>query len=125
MTNNQDKQTPSSIRYLMIINELSYTDAGVRGVDIAKELSVTKPSVYTMLKLLTQKGLAYKGKYEAVHLTKRGEELAAQYTKCFELLNKKMSDYTGVVAKNCERASCVLLSEIPCGELIKLVKKLR
>ena len=48
MTKNGQALTAANIRYLLVILELDTEKQGVRGSDIAKQLGVTKPSVFAM-----------------------------------------------------------------------------
>ena len=52
MADAQKPLTPSAIKYLLTLLELCQKDAGARCMDIAEQLSVTKPSVHSMIEKL-------------------------------------------------------------------------
>ncbi|OCN03012.1 metal-dependent transcriptional regulator [Caproicibacter fermentans] len=75
----------SSIRYLITMHSLS-GERGMRCVDIARALHVTKPSVYRMMEALSDKALVQKEKYGMVFLTENGRELAVRYSAYYEII---------------------------------------
>ena len=60
------------IKYLVSILELSNTSKNVRGVDIAKYLEVTRPSVTKMLKCLATSNLIDENFSYGVKFTEEG-----------------------------------------------------
>lgn len=63
--------------YLKTINSLS-GKGGVRGVDLAAELGVSKPTVCVYLKQLVEEGLITMDVHHTAHLTAQGREIAEQ-----------------------------------------------
>ena len=74
MTKEGQALTAANIRYLLVIRELDTRRRGARGTDIARQLGVTKPSVFTMTRNLRELGLAEQEKYGAVCLTPLGRQ---------------------------------------------------
>ncbi|NCC61618.1 MAG: winged helix-turn-helix transcriptional regulator [Verrucomicrobiae bacterium] len=58
----------SSIRYLIALNALD-KECGIRCVDIAEKLGLTKPSVHRMMETLCDRALVKKVKYGMLFLT--------------------------------------------------------
>jgi len=75
----------SSIRYLITMQSLG-NESGMRCVDIAGALNVTKPSVHRMMETLSDKALVQKVKYGMVFLTEEGRELAVRYTAYYDII---------------------------------------
>ena len=71
------KLTSAKIRYLSVLYELSRDGTGVRSVDVARELNVSRPSVHSMMEKLRTEGYIKKSSYGAAYLTERGENTAA------------------------------------------------
>ena len=64
--------TPASIRYLLVLDDLCREGRGVRSVEIAARMNVSKPSAHSMLQNLCQAGLVEKERYGTVFLTPEG-----------------------------------------------------
>ena len=79
MTKEGQALTSANIRYLLVIRELDTQQHGVRGSDIAKQLGVTKPSVFAMTRNLLELGLVKKEKYGTIFLTELGQQKADQW----------------------------------------------
>lgn len=78
MTENRANLTVSQINYLVTMNRLD-SGVGIRCVDIAKALCVSKPSVYTMMKTFTGMRYVKKTRYGTVHLSEDGKKTAECY----------------------------------------------
>jgi len=63
--------------YLKALYALSQQDDQVTTSDISAYLEVSKPSINSMIKNLTAKGLVNHEKYKPIRLTEKGKELAA------------------------------------------------
>ncbi|MCI1966403.1 MAG: helix-turn-helix domain-containing protein [Oscillospiraceae bacterium] len=87
MADKDQALTASNIKYLLVLEELSRDTGGVRCVDIADTLGVTKPSVHMMMKTLKNMELVCKDKYGMVFFTKQGRCLAKQYSKYFKTID--------------------------------------
>ena len=91
--------TAANIKYLITMLRLGQDQAtsdetesskrrGVRGIEIASELGIAKPSAHTMLENLADRGLIEKDRYGAAFLTVTGCDTAERYSDYFELLFK-------------------------------------
>ena len=69
------KQSKRRERYLKTIDQLSY-DGKVRGVDLARELGVSKPTVSVFLKKLIQEGDVFVDSRHNIRLTDQGKRIA-------------------------------------------------
>ena len=74
------------IKYLVSILELSNTSKNVRGVDIAKYLEVTRPSVTKMLKCLATSNLIDENFSYGVKFTEEGLEVATKFHKQYKYI---------------------------------------
>lgn len=79
------KMTPSIEDYLSTIYRLD-KGKGVRSVDVAKQLEVSKPSVNRALKTLTQMEFVIQEPYGNIFLTKVGRETALDLNKKYSIL---------------------------------------
>lgn len=102
----------SAIRYLLALKALGHNGGGIRSVDIAVALGLSKPSVHNMMKTFDEMGLVSKNAYGAAYLTRLGKEIADRYGRYYdsvsELLQKSFPD-----AGNVDAAVYMLLSELP------------
>lgn len=79
------KMTPSIEDYLSTIYRLD-KGQGVRSVDVAKQLEVSKPSVNRALKTLTEMKLVRQVPYGDIFLTELGKETAIDLNKKYSIL---------------------------------------
>lgn len=116
--------TASNIKYLITMLSLSKTPEdsenpnpkGVRGIDIASELGIAKPSAHTMLENLAERGYIDKGRYGAAYFTAYGLETANRYNTYFEILYEGHRD----IFKDRRAALgpiCSMLAELPYESL--------
>ena len=108
--------SPASIRYLLAISELCRSGKGVRSVDVAAQLGVSKPSTHHMLQILCDAGLAERERYGLVYLTDRGRAAASAYGDCYESLCTKLKDALGLDDAICRSAAFAVLEQLP-GQL--------
>lgn len=125
MTKEGQALTAANIRYLLVIRELDTRRRGARGTDIARQLGVTKPSVFTMTRNLRELGLAEQEKYGAVCLTPLGRQRAEQYADCYALLLRRLEESLGCAGADYRSAVCELLADTPERELPPLLARLR
>jgi len=83
MSNCPQAMTPASIRYLLVLDDLCREGRGVRSVEIAARMNVSKPSAHSMLQNLCQAGLVEKERYGTVFLTPEGRRAAADGNDIF------------------------------------------
>jgi DtxR family Mn-dependent transcriptional regulator len=110
--------------YLKTVSILAGENGGqARMTDIAARLNVTKPSVFTALKVLEERGLVEHRRYKTVTLTPRGREEAAAILGRYALLNAFFRMVVGVSAANAEKDAC-LLEHLLSRESLRKIKNL-
>jgi DtxR family Mn-dependent transcriptional regulator len=92
--------------YLEAIFNLAKESSAVHSTDIAKELSVAKPSVTGALRLLKKKGLANYKPYDCVTLTRKGQRLAMQVVRKHNIIKSFFVNILGIDAKVAQQAAC-------------------
>jgi len=105
--------TQSQEDYLEMVSFLA-DEGAVRVTDIAARLGVSKPSVFTALKNLEERGLLEHERYSTVTLTKAGREQAAAIRDRHRVLTEFLERVAGVSAGTAEQDACKmehLLSE--------------
>ena len=118
MAEKERAMTGANIRYLLTLLELQGKDGGVRCVDLAARLQVSKPSVHAMVSSLCQLGLAEKKHYGAVHLTEEGRAMAEEYAKCYQPLYQLMSGILAMEESACSNVVCTVLSQLPDPQIL-------
>lgn len=84
--------TATHVKYLLAMHTLdSGNPCGMRCVDIANALHVSKPSVHMMLGNLREMGLIRKDRYGGAFFTEEGAALAARYAEYFKALVRRFS----------------------------------
>jgi DtxR family Mn-dependent transcriptional regulator len=113
--------------YLKTASILASENNGeIRLTDIASRLGVSKPSVFTALKVLEGRGLVEHRRYRAVRLTKAGYKEAAEIRGRYTLLLAFFRRVIGVSAANAEKDACLLehrLSPETIGRIKALVQE--
>ena len=92
--------------YLEAIDSLRERGAKGRVTDIARSLSVSKPSVHTALHELERRGLVEHEPYGDVVLTPAGLDQAAEIRRRHELLTRFLRDHLGVSSEAAEHDAC-------------------
>lgn len=113
MTENELILTASQINYLITVYRLNGDDTGIRCVDIAKALGISKPSVHTMMKTLSSMKLVKKTKYGNVFLLQDGINTAAQYSKYYEIVHNHFEKSFCFSPMQAKRLALAVLSELP------------
>ena len=113
---NNVKFTFSQIRYVICLYRLSEGGYGVKNVEIASALGLSKPSVHNMLKSLADLGIVKQEIFGLAYFTDEGRLLAEKYAVCYTKLEKKMTEICGVGAAS-ENAICGLLADMPYDRL--------
>ena len=93
--------------YLEAILVLSKQGGGVRSVDIASMLGVSKPSVSHAMKLLREDGYIAMDRYGTVTLLEKGEEIAVRIYERHQVLTK-MLEGLGVSEEVAKADACKL-----------------
>ena len=97
--------------YLEAILVLSKQGGGVRSVDIASMLGVSKPSVSHAMKLLREDGYIAMDRYGTVTLLEKGEEIAVRIYERHQVLTK-MLEGLGVSEEVAKADACKLEHDI-------------
>ena len=101
--------TQSLEDYLKTISILSDETGGpVRVTDIAARREVSKPSAFTALKVLEERGLVEHGRYRTVTLTKAGNKEAALIRERYALLVVFLRQIVGVSIEQAGKDACLL-----------------
>ena len=110
-----NNMTQSLEDYLEMVSFLADENNGeVRLTDIAERMRVSKPSVFTALKLLEEQGLLEHKKYRTVLLTEKGIITATEIRERHTFLTDFLTDIVGVSHGIAEKDACKmehLLSE--------------
>lgn len=111
--------TLSQIKYLIWIYRLTQRGCGIKNVELASALGLTKPSVHNMLKTLSELGMVRQETFGLAHLTENGYLIARKYAVCFCVLDRTMSEIcgNGTVSEN---AICGLLADMPPEKIDEL-----
>lgn len=111
--------------YLEAIASLEAKHGTARPTDIAKAMSVKKPSVTAALNVLAERGLVEYEKYKPVTLTKEGKAVADSVRRKHELLSSFFTDVLGVNASSADMAACKMEHALEDGIMRKLIKFLK
>lgn len=111
--------------YLEAIATLEAKHGTARPTDIAKAMSVKKPSVTAALNVLAERGLVEYEKYKPVTLTKEGRAVADSVRRKHELLSSFFTDVLGVNASSADMAACKMEHALEDGIMGKLIKFLK
>ena len=108
--------TAANIRYLIAVKEIDPEGIGVRCVDVAARLRLSRPSVHNMLDTLVGLGLMSRSAAGVALLTEKGEAVAEQYTRYFGTVSAMLSENFAGLEKP-ETAACALMAEMPMEQL--------
>lgn len=90
------------------IEEESGSSEGIRSVDIAQHLDVSKASVNKAISALKERGLAERSHYGKVLLTEKGRELGRAVWYRHRLLNAFLTQELGVDAERADAEACMM-----------------
>lgn len=94
--------------YLETIYLLEKSEGHAHGVDIGKELGVSKASVTKATKLLKSGGYILKEPYGSITLTGKGRRVSERIYKKHKLISLYLKDSLGVDSKVAEDNACKL-----------------
>lgn len=99
--------------YLESIYRLSHENGqeapdGVRSVDVAEQLGVSKASVNKALSTLKEAGMVEQTRYGRVSLTKQGSEYAARVWRSHRTLRAFLVNDLGVSYKTADEEACLM-----------------
>lgn len=110
--------------YLEAILVLSKQGGGVRSVDIASMLGVSKPSVSHAMKLLREDGYIAMDRYGTVTLLEKGEEIAMRIYERHQVLTKLLEGL-GVSEEVAKADACKLEHDISDESFEKIKEHLK
>ena len=110
--------------YLEAILVLSRKDGGVRSVDIASMLGVSKPSVSHAMKLLREDGYIAMDRYGTVTLLEKGMEIAERIYERHTVLTK-MLEGLGVSEEVAKAYACKLEHDVSDESFEKIKEHLK
>ncbi|MEE3488316.1 MAG: MarR family transcriptional regulator [Bulleidia sp.] len=87
----QDRLSMAKVRYLAALYDLDPQGRGLRSVQVAERLNVSRASVHTMLKKLRDMGYINMEHYGIVYLTASGHRAAEQCSAYLRRTQSKMS----------------------------------
>lgn len=106
--------TSTHLRYLLAMYGLSKSKREMRLTEIANVLHVKKASAARIITVFREKQLADQELYGKVRLTEQGQQLAAQYERCIQLLAQWLTQGSLLLdEQEAYDAACVLLPELP------------
>jgi DtxR family Mn-dependent transcriptional regulator len=92
--------------YLEAIFDLNKDKKVVRVKDIAKRMDVKMPTVSSMLKTLSARGLVHYEKYEYIELTKSGNRVGKEMRRRHGVLDKFLTEILKIDAKVADEEAC-------------------
>lgn len=116
--------TASQINYLITLFRLNSGDTGIRCVDIAKALEITKPSVHTMMKTLSAMMLVRKTKYGNVFLSEDGKNTAEQYNEYYRTVCDYFEKSLCLSQRQAQRSALAVLSELSAEDIQNMCEQI-
>ena len=110
--------------YLEAILVLSKQGGGVRSVDIASMIGVSKPSVSHAMKLLREDGYIAMDRYGTVTLLEKGEKIAMRIFERHQVLTK-MLEGLGVSEEVAKADACKLEHDVSDESFEKITAHLK
>ena len=108
--------------YLEAIYELGLEKKVVRVRDIATKLSVKMPTVTSMLKSLSDRGLVNYEKYEYVELTKQGKDVGVEMHRRHDVLRRFLNEILKIDNKTADDEACKMEHALSASTLDRLIK---
>lgn len=116
MVNNESMEM-----YLETVYILENNHGHAHGVDIAKRLSVSKPSVTKAIKHLKAQGLVNMEKYGSITLTKKGREVSEEIYKKHQLIELFLKHSLELSANEASINAC-RMEHVVSEEMIDAIK---
>ena len=114
--------TISELKYLIAIADTGGVAGETNSTDIARNLDVTRVSVFRALGRLQRNGLAVKDEKKGVYLTEKGRQLLSEYMKIATLLRMHLVNFgrleESVAEEEAMKMACVM-SDYARGMVIK------
>lgn len=103
--------------YLETIHILEKSHGHAHGVEIAKRLGVSKPSVSRAMNYLKDKGFVNKEAYGTITLTKKGKELSRQIYTNHKLISLFLEHSLGLTMEEADENACKMEHVLSDGML--------
>lgn len=115
--------TAANIRYLLAIEDLDRDGKGVRCVDVAQALGITKPSVHSMVDSMKDMGLLEKPHYGVIRLTDLGRSTADRYQVYFQTICRHFTQFLPQ-RQDVLTAAFALLSELKLESVVEMCTRI-
>ena len=115
--------TAANIRYLLAIEDLDRDGKGVRCVDVAQALGITKPSVHSMVDSMKDMGLLEKPHYGVIRLTDLGRSTADRYPVYFQTICRHFTQFLPQ-RQDVLAAAFALLSELKLESVVEMCTRI-
>ena len=115
--------TAANIRYLLAIGDLDRDGKGVRCVDVAQALGITKPSVHSMVDSMKDMGLLEKPHYGVIRLTDLGRSTADRYQVYFQTICRHFTQFLPQ-RQDVLAAAFALLSELKLESVVEMCTRI-
>lgn len=92
---------------------------GVRSVDVAEQLGVSKASVNKAISTLRDAGYVEQTRYGRVMLTEEGRSYAADVWRCHRMLRTFLEQDLGVDPETADAEACLMEHALSRGTMIK------
>ncbi len=109
--------TPTMEDYLEAIFDLEKSKKAVRVKDIAGRMNVKMPTVTSMLKTLSAKGLVNYEKYEYVELTANGITVGKEISRRHQVLFKFLTGILKIKSQTADEEACRMEHALSTGTL--------
>lgn len=113
--------TPTMEDYLEAIYTLSQEKRAVRVKDVAKKLGVKMPTVTSMLKTLSDRGMIDHEKYEYLELTVKGADVATEIDQRHQTLRKFLTDILQIDLDQADEDACKMEHAISPTTLERII----
>jgi DtxR family transcriptional regulator, Mn-dependent transcriptional regulator len=107
--------------YLETIFDLDKDKKVVRVKDIARRMDVKMPTVTSMLKTLSQRGMVHYEKYEYVELTNDGADVGREMRRRHGILKKFLTDILKIDGETADDEACKMEHTLSPSTLDSLV----
>lgn len=114
--------TPTMQDYLEAIYNLSQEKRAVRVKDIAKRLGVKMPTVTSMLKTLSEKGMIDHEKYEYLELTGKGSDIGSEIDQRHQTLKTFLTDILQVDRDQADEDACKMEHAVSSATLGRIME---
>ena len=85
--------TSARIKYLVLLSLLDEKGKGIRSVEIANILHISRASVHVMIDRLSEAGYVEKEYYGIIYLTDKGKNVGEYYAADYPNISEMISKY--------------------------------